>query len=74
VRRHDLDLVSLMSGLVFLVLGAGWALDEPAGLDLHALWAVPVALVGVGLVGLAGAVNGVRRRRDDPPGGLQTGD
>jgi hypothetical protein len=73
VRRHDLDLVSLMSGLVFLVLGGGWALDEAADLDLTPLWAVPVALVGVGLVGLAGAVNAMRRRRDDPPGGLQTG-
>jgi hypothetical protein len=73
VQRHDLDLVSLVSGLVFLVLGGGWALDETADLGLTPLWAFPVALVGVGLVGLAGALNGVRRRRDDPPGGLQTG-
>lgn len=62
LRRHDIDVFALMAGLVFLALGAGWALNEAAGLDVNARWTVPVLLIGLGLVGLAGSVFG---RRDD---------
>ncbi|MDQ1641564.1 MAG: hypothetical protein QOJ90_915 [Actinomycetota bacterium] len=62
LRRHDIDVFALMAGLVFLVLGAGWALNEAAGLDVNARWTVPVLLIGLGVVGLAGSFFG---RRDD---------
>jgi putative Mn2+ efflux pump MntP len=62
LRRHDIDVFALMAGLVFLVLGAGWALNEAAGLDVNARWTVPVLLIGLGVVGLAGSFFS---RRDD---------
>jgi putative Mn2+ efflux pump MntP len=62
LRRHEIDVFALMAGLVFLVLGAGWALNEAAGLDVNARWTAPVLLIGLGVVGLAGSFFG---RRDE---------
>ncbi|MGH8938804.1 MAG: hypothetical protein ACRDV2_05590 [Actinomycetes bacterium] len=61
MRRHDLDLVSLIAGAVFaavaLVHLVGAATDE----HVDGTWLAPVLLVGLGVAGLAGALRGSRR-------------
>jgi hypothetical protein len=63
VRRHDLDLVSLITGALFLLVATTHLLA--AGTEDHPGlgWLVPVVLVGLGVAGLAGAL-----RSSWPPG------
>lgn len=61
MRRHDTDLTALVSGLVFVLLGAGFWLDEVDAWHLQARWVWPVLLIGLGVAGLAGS--GARYRR-----------
>lgn len=72
-ERHELDVISLMTGLVFTVLGVGWLLSEGTRLAFDAAWVVPLLLVGLGLVGLLGTVSGQRgekgRMGDEGPEG-----
>jgi putative Mn2+ efflux pump MntP len=64
VRRHDLDLVSLIAGVLFAMIAlvhlVGAATDEA----VDPRWIAPVLLVGLGVAGLAGALRGTR---DDQP-------
>jgi uncharacterized membrane protein (UPF0136 family) len=64
MRRHDLDLVSLIAGAVFALVAfstlVGAATD--GGVDLA--WLAPIVLVGLGVAGLAGALRGSRSRDD----------
>ncbi len=73
MKRHDLDLVSLISGAVFAIVAvvhlAGAAADE--GVDLA--WLVPLALVGLGVAGLAGALRGPQEAAPSEGGGADTG-
>ncbi len=55
-RRHDRDAVSLMGGLLLVLVALGALLDSLTDLRLDAGWAGPLALVAVGLVGLAASV------------------
>ena len=65
MRRHELDLFSLVAGVLFLVVAAAHVVDELyADLDLDGRWVAPVVLVGLGAAGLAGLVRG--GRRDEP--------
>ena len=66
MKRHDLDLISLIFGLVFSV-AAGWyfvsryfnvRLDVPNG-----GWFVAAALIVLGLLGVAASL---RQNRDEP--------
>lgn len=61
MRRHDLDPVSLVIGLLF----AGVALLSllQAGPGVPAKWGAPVLLIGAGVVGLVAAGRG----RSKPP-------
>lgn len=66
MRRHELDLTSLVWGVLFLALaavGAVTALGD--GWRLDPRWVVPGLLVLLGGVGLLSAL--APRRRDDPP-------
>lgn len=56
MRRHDRDAVSLMGGLLLVLVALGALLDSLTDLRLDAGWAGPLALVAVGLVGLAASV------------------
>jgi hypothetical protein len=69
VRRHDLDVFSLVTGLVFVAVAAGHLLDESSQMDFDGRWVVPLVLVAVGVAGLAGLVRG----REPRPAGA-TGD
>lgn len=56
MRPHDLDLTSLLAGLLFAALGLVTLLAGVIDLRLDARWVLPAVLVGLGIAGLAGAV------------------
>jgi hypothetical protein len=58
VNRHELDVVSLLAGLVFVVLGGVGVLQGADVVDSGGAWAVIGAL---GAVGATGIVVSVRR-------------
>lgn len=64
MRRHDTDVLSLVFGIVFLGVAALWPLfhysvfpDDVVGM------ALPVLLIGAGVLGLAASLT--RSRRQD---------
>lgn len=54
MRRHELDLFSLIAGLAFVAVAAGHLLDVTTDLDFDGRWVAPIVLVTLGLAGLAG--------------------
>lgn len=62
MKRHDLDLTSLIAGMVFLIVAASHLLAAATGSGANLGWLVPAALVAVGVAGLGSAL---RRRSDD---------
>ena len=69
MRRHELDVFSLVTGLVFVAVAAGHLLDESSQMDFDGRWVVPLVLVAVGVAGLAGLVRG----REPRPAGATDG-
>lgn len=65
MRRHDLDLVSLITGAVFLLVAVTHLLVAAENRNVDLDWLVPVVLVALGLAGLAGALRG-GRSHDEP--------
>lgn len=59
MTRHELDLMSLVAGVVFVILGLGLLLDAGGGINFDARWVWPILLIGLGAAGLASSV---RRR------------
>lgn len=62
MRRHELDPVSLVFGLVFLVVAATLWLDAPALAVLRLRWLLPALGIVVGVALLGSAL----RAPDDP--------
>lgn len=60
MERHDLDLTSLVAGLVFVALGIVLAVDGADWADLDLRWMAPVLLLGLGAAGLAAALRSPR--------------
>jgi hypothetical protein len=58
MQRHELDLLSLFLGLVFVAIAGGYALTHTTDLRLHWLIAVPALLL---LIGAAATAMAVRR-------------
>lgn len=53
MERHDLDLLSLILGIAFCVLGLAFLGGHAAPFDLHLLrWAWPVLLIVAGVATL----------------------
>lgn len=63
MRRHPLDLFSLLSGLLIVGFAAAYFLGAFTEYRLDARLAFPLLLVGLGVAGLAGAL--VAQRRSD---------
>ena len=63
MRRHELDVFSLVAGLVFVAVAIGHLLDEGAGLDFDGRWIAPVVLVALGAAGLGGVLRGREPQR-----------
>jgi hypothetical protein len=68
MRRHELDPLSLVFGVVFLFISASYALTHTTGVRLHWLLAVPAALILVGIGVLALSVRRMQTSADDNPG------
>jgi hypothetical protein len=67
VRRHELDVVSLVSGLVFAMVALLWPLWRLDVLDSNSLsWLPALALVLIGLIGVALSIMRSRRPVDEP--------
>ena len=65
MKRHDIDVASLVFGLLFLGVSAMWPLVHFDVLGLPGLEvAAPVLLVSVGLAGLVASLGRIRRDRD----------
>ena len=65
MRRHELDLVSLIAGTVFLLVAVTHLVGAATDASVDLGWLVPVALIGLGVAGLAGALRGRPRDGDD---------
>jgi len=63
VRRHPLDVFSLVSGLLVLGFALAYLIGGYTDYRLDARLAFPLLLVGLGVAGLAGAL--VAQRRSD---------
>lgn len=53
MRRHSLDLVSLVAGLLFTTLSVLFALDARATIDVDVRWIPAVVLLALGGGGIA---------------------
>jgi hypothetical protein len=60
VRKHDADVLSLVIGLFFIGSALIWGLSSHPD-DLLQSWPLPTLLI---VVGAAGLVTGLLRRRD----------
>lgn len=56
MRRHELDLFSLVAGLAFVAVAVGHLLDVATDLELDGRWVAPIVLVTLGVAGLAGVL------------------
>ncbi len=64
MRRHELHLVSLVAGVVFVGLGLSALVADWAVADLDWQWVWPPILIGAGVAGLVAS-----RPRPDDDGG-----
>lgn len=73
MRRHPIDLFALLSGLVVLGFSVAYLLSAYTDIRFDGRLAVPLLLVGLGAVGVVGALVAQRRadRRLDHPGPTQ---
>lgn len=65
MRRHEIDAVSLVAGLLFLVVAGVHIVARSTETDLNLRWMVPAVLVLLGVLGLLSAVRFPRRERAD---------
>lgn len=61
MQRHDLDLTSLVAGLVFVAIAVAYLVGAFTDIHLDGAWVLPLGLVGLGAAGLAGSVARARR-------------
>jgi hypothetical protein len=64
VRRHDLDLTSLVAGLVFVGIAVAYLVGAYTKVRIDAGWVLPFGLVGLGLAGLGGTLRAGLRSGD----------
>ncbi|MFF2043251.1 hypothetical protein ACFVVX_22805 [Kitasatospora sp. NPDC058170] len=68
MRKHQLDLFSLIAGALFTVIAVLYLVAALNDLSVNGRIVIPVTFVVLGLGGLAGAVAAVARRgRTDVP-------
>lgn len=61
MHSHDLDLTSLIAGIVFVAVGAFFLADQFQTLDLQVRWVWPAVLIGLGVALLVPRRNGTDR-------------
>jgi len=63
MKPHRTDAVSLAFGAVFLLVAGWWLIGQRIDLGLPQLgWLVAFGLIGLGVLGLFGALRGGRRQ------------
>jgi len=68
MRRHELDPISLVTGLVFVAIAVAYLIGQYTNADVSAGWVLPLGLIGLGLAGLTGSLRrGLRSGRVDQP-------
>ena len=65
MKRHNFDVLSFLSGLIFGGIAVAYLLAEQQSWDIDGRWVLPGALIALGLAGIAGAVNSLRPSRDE---------
>jgi hypothetical protein len=53
MKQHPTDLISLIAGLLFVVLGVMFALNQTGAITIDVTWIPAIVLVGLGLAGIA---------------------
>lgn len=53
MKRHELDLTSLISGAIFIAVGVVFLIDISADYSLRPRWIAALVLLGLGAAGLA---------------------
>ena len=61
MRRHEVDVFSLVAGLLFVGAALIWGLTDDPGAALRG-WPLPVLLIAVGVAGLLTSLGGWRDR------------
>lgn len=55
-ERHELDLLPMVAGLVFVAIAASYGIARLASASFDASWVLPMVLIGGGLMLVAAAV------------------
>jgi hypothetical protein len=74
VDRHELDVVSLLTGVVFVVLGMLWIANGQDDFIDQAVWLGPVVLMMIGVVLLASSAENRRKLRSVRSASASPGD
>jgi hypothetical protein len=67
MNRHPLDATSMICGVVFAVVAGVYLTGAATGGDVNSRWVLPLALIGLGVAGVVGAVTSAARQRPAPP-------
>ena len=79
MKRHELDVFSLVSGLVFAAVAVVYLVAAATDSEVEGRWVIPLALIALG-VGGAGRIRRPRpaqrsrirhQRRGQPPAGIE---
>ena len=63
MRSHPFDAMSLISGIVFAVVAGVYLTGSATGHHVDGRWLLPLALIGLGVAGVAGAVTSAARQQ-----------
>ena len=66
MSRHDRDGLSLMAGLLLLLVGGLYLLDDLTTVRVDGDWVLPVGLVVIGALGLLSSLRSVRPAEQEP--------
>jgi len=66
VRRHELDIASLVGGLVFAGIAVAYLIGAATSVRIDAGWVLPIGLVGLGVAGLGGTLRAGLRGNERP--------
>jgi hypothetical protein len=65
VKRHELDPISLIAGVIGAVIAIGALSGVGGWFDVGGTWLVPFVLIGIGVAGLLAALRPERSRSGD---------